>query len=313
MPWVRHVRCRPDTHADCAPSLNALANHGYLPRNGIATPLQFDTAIETIPRVGVIFSQILSFYVSSRACPRLRIIANNGDQGLETAGDGISWSIGGAFKSPVPLLSPLGLDGTHNNYEGDASATRGDLYTHNGDNYDMQLPYFEQLYFGPDGTPRNIDLQILSDHRYSRFQDSINTNPYFFAGPIASQLVTSAAHHFIFRLMGNKSEEFPEGQTTPEVFKSWFAVTGADTDLVYTPGHEVSARLACPLSSLARAWLTRWAQRIPDNFYTRAADDPYEVNVFAEDLAFFIADHPLTGSVGGNTGSTNTFTGVDIA
>jgi hypothetical protein len=54
-------------------------------------------------------------------------------------------------------------------------------------------------------------------------------------------------------------------------------------------------------------------QRIPDNFYTRAADDPYEVNDFAVDLAYFIADHPLTGSVGGNTGKTDTFTGVDIA
>jgi hypothetical protein len=54
-------------------------------------------------------------------------------------------------------------------------------------------------------------------------------------------------------------------------------------------------------------------QRIPDNFHTRAADDPYEVNDFAVDLAYFIADHPLTGSVGGNTGETKTFTGVDIA
>jgi hypothetical protein len=82
-------------------------------------------------------------------------------------------------------------------------------------------------------------LQILSDHRYNRFENSIATNPYFFAGPIASQLVTSAAHHFIFRLMGNKSAEYPEGQTTPEVFKSWFAVTGDDDDLTYTVGHEV--------------------------------------------------------------------------
>jgi hypothetical protein len=136
------------------------------------------------------------------------------------------------------LVTPLGLSGTHNIYESDASATRGDLYTH-GNNYLMQMDYFKQLYFGPDGNPRNVDLQILSDHRAARFQDSIDNNPYFFAGPVASQLVSSAAHHFIFRLMGNKSEEYPEGQTTPEVFKSWFAVTGDDDNLVYTPGHEV--------------------------------------------------------------------------
>jgi hypothetical protein len=158
---------------------------------------------------------------------------------LETAGDGVSWSIGGASGSTGGLTTGLGLDGTHNDYEGDASATRGDAYTHNNDNYEMQLDYFKQLYFGPDGNSRNIDLQILSDHRYNRFENSIATNPYFFAGPIASQLVTSAAHHFIFRLMGNKSAEYPEGQTTPEVFKSWFAVTGDDDDLTYTVGHEV--------------------------------------------------------------------------
>lgn len=43
--------------------LNAMANHGYLPRSGVATPLEFDHAITTMPRVGVIFAQILSFYV----------------------------------------------------------------------------------------------------------------------------------------------------------------------------------------------------------------------------------------------------------
>lgn len=106
----------------------------------------------------------------------------------------------------------------------------------------MQLPYFKQLYFGPDGKPRDITLKVLSDHRYARFQDSIATNPYFFAGPVSSELVTSAAHHFIFRLMGNKSEEYPDGRTTPEIFKSWFAVSGPDNNLTYTPGHEV-----CPL------------------------------------------------------------------
>lgn len=164
--------------------------------------------------------------------------ANPYPKGLATAGDGISWSIGGAPRSHLPLTSPLGLDGTHNIYESDASATRGDLYLF-GNNYEMQLEYFKQLYFGNDGKPRNVDLQILSNHRYKRFQDSIDKNPYFFAGPVSSQLVSSAAHHFIFRLMGNKSEEHPDGQTTPEVFKSWFAVSGPDDNLVYTPGHEV--------------------------------------------------------------------------
>ena len=103
----------------------------------------------------------------------------------------------------------------------------------------MQLPSFKQLYFGADGKPRNIDLSILSDRRNARFQNSIQNNPYFSAGPVSSELVTSAAHHFSLRLMGNKSAEFPDGQTTLQVFKSWFAVTGPDSNLKYTPGYEV--------------------------------------------------------------------------
>ena len=66
MSWVscRYTICNDMTIAtNPSESLNALANHGYLPRSGVATPLEFDTAIETVPRIGVIFSQILAFYV----------------------------------------------------------------------------------------------------------------------------------------------------------------------------------------------------------------------------------------------------------
>lgn len=154
----------------------------------------------------------------------------------------------------------------------------------------MQLDLFKQLYFGPDGKPRNIDLKVLADHRAARQQDSIQNNPYFFAAPVPHTLVVPAAHQFIYRLMGNKSAEFPDGQTTPEIFKTWFSVSGPDDNLAYTPGHE----------------------RIPENFYTRAADDPYEVNRFAEDIAYFIAQHPETATIGGNTGTTNSFVGLDL-
>ena len=45
-------------------------------------------------------------------------------------GNLISWSIGGPVASlgGVGNVQPLSMSGSHNNYEGDVSPTRGDLY-----------------------------------------------------------------------------------------------------------------------------------------------------------------------------------------
>lgn len=57
----------------------------------------------------------------------------------------------------------------------------------------------------------------------------------------------------------------------------------------YTPGHET----------------------FPDNWYKRAADDPYGITFFTIDSAAFALYAPEFFSIGGNTGKTNTFTGLD--
>lgn len=38
------------------------------------------------------------------------------------------------------------MSGSHNKYEGDASATREDAYMNNGDASTLKLEYFKQLY-----------------------------------------------------------------------------------------------------------------------------------------------------------------------
>ena len=54
--------------------------------------------------------------------------------GAVTAGDGLTWSIGGPPDSAIsPLLpgllgKPKGISFSHNEYEGDGSATRDDFY-----------------------------------------------------------------------------------------------------------------------------------------------------------------------------------------
>ena len=92
-------------------------------------------------------------------------------------------------------------------------------------------------------------------------------------------------------MFGNKSAEYPEGFLDRNTLKSFYAMTGTDGNLVYTPGNE----------------------RIPDNWYTRALNDPYDVPVVDQDLAMIFQQHPELLAFGGNTGTVNSFVGLNLA
>ncbi|PHH86325.1 hypothetical protein CDD83_10411 [Cordyceps sp. RAO-2017] len=268
-----------DLRGPC-PGLNALANHGYLPRNGVGTITQFieatssDRLMRPVYGMGLEFSTFLAIF------------------GAVFDGDLLQWSIGGP--PPTDLLGligllgrPQGLIGSHNKYEGDGSPTRGDLYQY-GDNYKVQINQFEDLFRQPLG-PNGYDLKTLTAFRAKRFAESVHNNPYFFNGPVSGILVLPAAYTFMYRFMGNKSAEYPEGYLDGETLKSFFAITGEPGSFVYTEGHE----------------------RIPDNWYRRAIGDEYSVPFFNLDLLSAALQHPEFLSVGGNTGKVDTFTGVD--
>jgi len=53
-------------------------------------------------------------------------------------------------------------------------------------------------------------------------------------------------------------------------------------------------------------------EKIPDNWYKRAIGDEYTIPFFQTDLTNAALKYPQFLSVGGNTGTTNSFTGVDI-
>lgn len=93
--------------------------------------------------------------------------------------------------------------------------------------------------------------------------------------------------------MSNHSSEYPNGILDKETLKSFFAITEhADGSLTWQPGYE----------------------RIPDNWYRRplGAQNEYTPNSFALDLIKIAQTVPQAVSVGGNTGTTNSFTGVDL-
>jgi hypothetical protein len=101
-----------DQRGPC-PGLNALANHNYLPHNGVGTIDQFIAATTKVFGMGADLALILAVY------------------GAAIDGNLVSWSIGGPTPN-VPSINllgqPQGISGSHNKYEGDASPTRGDLY-----------------------------------------------------------------------------------------------------------------------------------------------------------------------------------------
>ena len=98
-----------------------------------------------------------------------------------------------------------------------------------------------------------------------------------------------AAYSFIYRFMANKSSEYPEGLLTGDVLKSFFSVSDDYPNFEYTPGHE----------------------SFPNNWYKRNPVDYYNIPYFGQDAGEMGREHPEFGSVGGNTGQTNSFTGVD--
>jgi hypothetical protein len=101
--------------------------------------------------------------------------------GAAVDGNLLTWSIGGPdarVSIPLNLLGqPQGISGSHNKYEGDASPTRGDLYV-TGNDYDLVLSRFQSLYDAGKAKDE-YDLQVLTDNRGKKFQESIDTNPYF--------------------------------------------------------------------------------------------------------------------------------------
>lgn len=225
-----------------------MANHGYIPHNGVATIQQFIDGTYDVFGMGRDLGGFLSIY------------------GAVFDGNGAAWSIGGPTPNVPSLLgllgTPQGISGSHNKYEADVSPSRPDLYQY-GNDYKIIIPQFQQMFeLQPDAATANYDLSVLTPFRAARFQQSIENNPYFFNGPFSGVLVQPAAFTFIYRFMGNKSAEYPEGRLDQEVLKSFFAITGESGNFVWTEGYE----------------------RIPDNWYKRAIGDEYTIPFFLTDV-----------------------------
>lgn len=275
-----------DQRGPC-PGLNALANHGYLPHNGVADMQTIIQATNNVYGMSLDLGGFLAVY------------------GTVFDGNPLStspgYSIGGPTKDSQNILNgagllgtPSGLSGSHNKYESDVSATRGDLYL-TGNNFHVIKDRFIDYYYAlKEDTPAPEQYTALAPFHKQRYDESLNTNGYFFYSPFAGILVSPAAYSFPPRMMANHSEEYPEGYLDRETFSSFF---GVDT-------HESSNPQDFEVK---QGW-----ERIPDNWYKRPINDEFSIPDFLLDVVEHAEYDPRLLSFGGNTGRPNSFAGVDI-
>lgn len=275
-----------DQRGPC-PGLNALANHGYLPHNGVADMATIVKATNDVYGMSLDLGGFLAVY------------------GTVYDGNPLStnpgYSIGGPSKDSQNILNglgllgtPSGLSGSHNKYEADGSATRGDLYL-TGNNFHVIKEQFVQYYNAlKEDTPAPEQYTALAPFHSARHEDSMKRNPYFFFPPFAGVIVTPAAYSFPPRMMANHSEIYPEGYLDRETFSSFF---GVDTHGSTNPDD----------FEVKQGW-----ERIPDNWYKRPVGDDYSIPDFLIDVLEHAAYDPRLLEFGGNTGTPDSFVGVDV-
>ncbi|TFK23902.1 aromatic peroxygenase precursor [Coprinopsis marcescibilis] len=153
-----------DQRGPC-PGLNTLANHGYLPRDGVATPSQ------------IISASMAGFNMDIQAAKLATYIGHLLDGNPVTD----LLSIGGKTSRTGPdPKGPSKVSGlrTHGTFEGDASMTRGDDFF--GDNFNPNRKLFDQLKeFSKRYGGGYYNLTVARELRYHRIKQSIDTNPTF--------------------------------------------------------------------------------------------------------------------------------------
>ncbi|KAK0938693.1 hypothetical protein LTR29_009792 [Friedmanniomyces endolithicus] len=173
-----------DIRGPC-PGLNAAANHNFLAHDGITTFNELMDAQQNIYNVGYDLALVLAV---------LGLTTADGDPVTEKLSIGCDATTRTSV-NPALTGSEPGLDG-HNKFESDASLTRNDFFTHNGDDFSFNGTLFGMM----DKTcGSNFDVAGLSLYRKQRWHQSQVENPNFYFGPLALLLYGAAS--FLYELM----------------------------------------------------------------------------------------------------------------
>lgn len=177
-----------DQRGPC-PGLNTLANHGYIPRNGIATIGQINAGTARLFNMGADLSSLLA---TGGALDGGDILSQKMSIGGPDNRVGV---LNGALNSVFG--TPTGIAGHGKFNEGDASATRLDFYLNNGDNIVFVPELFKQMHQQAlakgNGT---YSVDAIQEHFKNRYRDSRAANSQFYFN-LPSAGVVMGAYYFI--------------------------------------------------------------------------------------------------------------------
>ena len=206
------------------PGLNAAANHGYLPRSGVATLTQTVQGLGSLYGMSTDLAGILAAYA----------IAIDGDPLQGT------WSIGG----PQPALlgnilgKGQGISFAHNKYEGDTSIARCDAYVNGGDAHSLSTTRFAYAYAsGMDDDDYDMD-KFAQAFAKNTFRSEAQNSHYFAGALFSTTLVSPAAYNFVIAMMSNHTADQPGGYLNGDIFKTFFGVSGEYPNFTWLPGQE---------------------------------------------------------------------------
>jgi len=169
---------------------------------------------------------------------------------------------------------------SHSRFEADASLTRNDYFTNDGDNYSFNGTLFARMKEVADRVSSgNFDQKAMAAYRSQRYDESLAENGNFFWGPLA--ILLYGASSFVYELFAPYG---PEGQA----------------DLTST-----SSFFGTPQDSNGQ-W-ERTAERIPDGWHNRRS--PYTTASGVEQIIAQFHAYPKL--FGGNIGPNN-FNGINV-
>lgn len=172
------------------PTLNALANHGYISRDGITSFAEAANAVQT----GYGFTYSLSVFLSAL--------------GLMAGGDLVTgkYTIGGMDARVPNTIGPAGGLDKHGVFEIDGSITRQD--TNFGNNANFLLQRWQEYVNETSKTGGLFNQQLNAIDNGYRYDISRETNPNFLAG-IAWFAVSHAERVFVYEGLANGTTQIP--------------------------------------------------------------------------------------------------------
>lgn len=181
-----------DIRGPC-PGLNTLASHGWLPRDGIATPAQIVNAVQEGFNMGNDLAVFVTYAAHLVDGNQVTDLLSIGGKTPQTGPD-----------PPQPAI--VGGLNTHAVFEGDASMTRGDAFF--GDNHSFNETQFDEFSaFSNKFGGGYYNLSVAAEFRWQRIQESIATNPNFsFISPRYFTAYAESVFPLVFFVDGRVSD-----------------------------------------------------------------------------------------------------------